>query len=181
MTEDINGKISRRHDYFEIRLCRFFEHEQIIIWQMLTEPDKLPQWLAPGKLSLVKGGSATLNFSESGTDVRSIITDVDPPSMIEYSWSSHGEPARPLRWEVDAKAGHARLSLRLRIPDTEDIARAAAGWEAHLDMLAAALEGVPIKFPLQRFKIVREAYRARVSGLTPDRSHPSGLEDAARG
>jgi hypothetical protein len=30
-------------------------------------------------------------------------------------------------------------------------------------MLAAALEGVPIKFPFQRFKTAREAYRALAS------------------
>jgi hypothetical protein len=52
--------------------------------------------------------------------------------------------------------------LTLRIPDNEDIARTCAGWDAHLEMLAAAMEGVPIKFPFERFKAAREAYRARL-------------------
>ncbi|WP_370691672.1 SRPBCC domain-containing protein [Bradyrhizobium sp.] len=99
------------------------------------------------------------NFPESGTNVDSIVTDVDPPRLIECSWSSRGEPDRPLRWEAAAVNGGTRLSLTLRIPDNEDIARTCAGWEAHLEMLAAAMEGVPIKFPFERFKAAREAYR----------------------
>jgi hypothetical protein len=57
----------------------------------------------------------------------------------------------------------ARLSLALRIPNTEDIARACAGWECHFEMLAAAMEGVPVKFPFQRFKTARDAYRTLAS------------------
>jgi hypothetical protein len=30
-------------------------------------------------------------------------------------------------------------------------------------MLAAALEGVPIRFPFERFKAARDAYRARLA------------------
>jgi len=130
---------------------------------MLTDPGLLPQWLAPGELSLSKGGSAKLSFSESGTNVESVVTEVEFPRLIEYSWSSLGEPDRPLRWETFAVAGGTRLSLTLKIPDSEDIARACAGWESHLEMLAAAMEGVPIKFPFEHFKTAREAYRALLS------------------
>ena len=32
-----------------------------------------------------------------------------------------------------------------------------------LDMLAAALAGVPVKFPFERFKTLRDAFRARLA------------------
>ena len=32
--------------------------------------------------------------------------------------------------------------------------------EAHLMMLLAAIEGVPVKFPFERFQATREAYRS---------------------
>ena len=156
------GTITRTAHCFEARIERVFEHDQVAVWKMLTDPSLLPQWLAPGDLSLNKGGLAKLNFPESGTNVESVVTDVDPPRLIEYSWSSPGEPERPLRFEVDAVEGGAQLSLTLRIPNNEDIARACAGWESHLEMLAAALERVPIKFPFERFKTTREAYRTLV-------------------
>jgi len=156
------GTIRRVGNRFEARLERTLEHEQQAVWKMLTDPGLLPQWLAPGTLSLSKGGAARLSFPESGTNVESVVTEVDPPRLIEYSWSSPGEPDRPLRWEAVATTGGTRLSLTLGIPDSEDIARTCAGWEAHLEMLAAAMEGVPIKFPFERFKTTREAYRSLI-------------------
>ena len=156
------GTIARVGNRFEARIERTLEHDQEAVWKMLTDPGLLPQWLAPGDLALRKGGAAKLNFPESGTNVESVVTEVDPPRLIEYSWSSPGEPDRPLRWEAAATPGGTRLSLTVRIPDNEDIARTCAGWEAHLEMFAAAMEGVPIKFPFERFKAAREAYRTRV-------------------
>ena len=160
LEENEPGTVKHIGNCFEARIERTLEHDQTAVWKMLTDSSLLPQWLAPGDLSLSKGGSAKLNFPESGTDVESVVTDVDPPRLIEYSWSSLGGPDRPLRWELTAVRGGTRLSLTLRIPDHEDIARTCAGWEAHLEMLAAAMEGVPIKFPFEHFKAAREAYRA---------------------
>ncbi len=162
MQADELGTIRRVGNRFEARLERTLEHDQQAVWKMLTDSSQLPQWLAPGTLALSKGGTAKLNFPESGTNVESVVTAIDPPRLIEYSWSSPGEPDRPLRWEAVATPGGTRLSLTLGIPDSEDIARTCAGWEAHLEMFAAAMEGVPIKFPFERFKATREAYRSRV-------------------
>lgn len=156
------GTISHVGNRFEARIERTLEHDQEAVWRMLTDASLLPQWLAPGSLSLSRGGAAKLNFPESGTNVESIVTEVDPPRLIQYSWSGPGEPDRPLRWEAIATQGGTRLSLTLAIPDSEDIARTCAGWDAHLEMFAAAMEGVPIKFPFDRFKAAREAYRSRI-------------------
>lgn len=156
------GTIEHVGNRFEARIVRTLDHDQQSVWRMLTDPGLLPQWLAPGDLSLRKGGVAKLSFPESGTNVESIVTEVDPPRLIEYSWSGPGEPVRPLRWEAVATPGGTRLLLTLGIPDNEDIARTCAGWDAHMEMFAAAMEGVPIKFPFERFKAARQAYRALV-------------------
>ena len=79
--------------------------------------------------------------------------------LLEYSWSGPGEPLRPLRWEIEKLDDGTRLTLSLYSPQDEDIARTCAGWEAHLMMLMAAIEGVPIKFPFDRFMATREAYK----------------------
>jgi hypothetical protein len=68
-----------------------------------------------------------------------------------------------LRWETEAIENGTRLALTLRSPADEDIARFCAGWEAHLMMLMAAIEGIPIKFPFDRFTSTREAYRQILS------------------
>jgi uncharacterized protein YndB with AHSA1/START domain len=159
------GTIKRTRGSLEARLERFLEHDQQSVWAMLTDPTRLPEWLAPGELSLKKGGPAKLNFPESGTIIDSTVSAIDAPRLIEYSWSGPGEPERPVRWETIAQDGGTRLILTLRIPENEDIARSCAGWEAHLQMLLAAIEGVPIKFPFDRFKATRESYKELVAAI----------------
>jgi uncharacterized protein YndB with AHSA1/START domain len=52
-------------------------HDQSEVWKMLTDPSLLPQWLALGDISLSKEGPAKLSFPESGTNVESVVTDVE--------------------------------------------------------------------------------------------------------
>jgi uncharacterized protein YndB with AHSA1/START domain len=157
------GRIRRLDGTYEARLERLIDHDQQTVWAMLTEPAELPKWLAPGEIELRVGGRAKLDFVDSGTVIDSTVTAVERPRLLEYSWSGPGEPARPVRWETVADGESTRLVLTLRIPEGEDVARACAGWEAHLQMLLAALEGVPIKFPFERFKDTREAYGVMVA------------------
>ncbi len=159
-SNDSLGTVRRVDDEYEACLERVLEHDQNTVWTLLTDPGKLPDWLAPGEIELRVGGRARLDFTDSGTVIDSSVSAVDPPRLLEYSWSSAGEPIRPVRWEVIPEGSGSRLRLILRVPASEDIARACAGWEAHLLMLMAALEGVPIKFPFERFKETREAYKA---------------------
>jgi uncharacterized protein YndB with AHSA1/START domain len=141
-------------------LTRTFDHTPAVVWSALTDPGKIVEWLAPGEIEPRVGGAARLNFVDSGIVIDSLVSAYAAPSLLEYSWSGPGEPLRPLRWETVAEGEGARLTLSLQVPDGEDVARSCAGWEAHLEMLAAALEGVPTKFPFERFKSTREAYKA---------------------
>ena len=159
------GTIRRARGVFEAHFERFVEHDQTTVWAMLTDPARLPEWLAPGELSLREGGPAKLTFQDSGTVINSTVSAIDPPRLIEYSWSGPGEPERPVRWETLRRNSGTRVTLAVRIPDTEDIARTCAGWEAHLQMLLAALDGAPIKFPFDVFKTARESYKALAESL----------------
>lgn len=158
-TEEL-GIIEHTNSQFVARLERVLEHDRQTVWAMLTEPSRMVDWLAPGKIEMRKGGAAKLNFVDSGIVIDSIVTEFEEPSLLEYSWSGPGEPSRPIRWELQAAGEATRLTLTLRTPDDEDIARSCAGWEAHLMMLLAAIEGVPVKFPFERFQATREAYRS---------------------
>jgi uncharacterized protein YndB with AHSA1/START domain len=164
MTQDNEGlgAIKLVNGCYEARLERFLEHDQSAVWAMLTESDRMVEWLAPGEIELRKGGAAKLNFADSGIVIDSSVSEFEPPSLLEFSWSSPGEPARPVRWETAPVAGGTNLTLTLRLPEDEDIARSCAGWEAHLMMLLAAIEGIPIKFPFERFQATREAYKSMI-------------------
>jgi uncharacterized protein YndB with AHSA1/START domain len=135
------------------------------VWAALTEPAWLTKWLAPGEIDLQDGGVVRLDFGESGATIDSRITALEPRRLLEYSWSSPGEPPRPLRWELEPIGPTTALTLTLTVPADEDAGRAAAGWAAHLEMLQIALVGMPAKFPFEVFKVARDAYREQVAGL----------------
>lgn len=159
-TEPDLGVLTKGDGFTEARLTRSFDHPHASVWAALTEPARLVEWLAPGEIAGAVGGPAKLNFVDSGIVIDSQVSAYEAPRLVEYSWSGPGEPLRPLRWEVEPQGEGSLLTLTLRTPDGEDVARSCAGWEAHLEMLAAALEGVPTKFPFERFKATREAYKA---------------------
>jgi len=152
-------------DYFEATFVREIEHSQDAVWAMLTQPAKLVEWLAPGEIELRRGGSAKLDFVDSGIIIDSVVSQFESPRLLAYSWSGPGEPDRPVRWEIESMGDSARLTLTLKSPKDEDIARSCAGWEAHLLMLMAAMESVPIKFPFEHFMSSRETYNQMLSSL----------------
>jgi uncharacterized protein YndB with AHSA1/START domain len=135
------------------------------VWGALTDSRRLPVWLAPGTIEPRPGGLARLDFAQDGGLVESRVTAMEHRRRLEYSWSQPGEPARPLRWDLEPIGPMTRLTLRLSLPSTEDVARAAAGWAAHLEMLWAALMGVPVKFPAAAFKAAREAYGRQLADI----------------
>jgi uncharacterized protein YndB with AHSA1/START domain len=159
------GRIEQHGNQYVACLERHIDHPPAEVWAMLTDPARFVDWLAPGEIELSEGGSAKLNFVDSGIVIDSTVTACEPERLLEYSWSSPGEPERPIRYEIEpTEPGACRLTLTLTAPEDEDMARSAAGWEAHLMMLLAALEGVPIKFPFERFQSTREAYNQQLAG-----------------
>lgn len=161
MNEDL-GSITKKNGYYEATLIRVIDHNIESVWSMLTEPARFVDWLAPGEIELREGGAAKLNFEDSGTVIDSVVSKYKKHSELEYSWSSKDEPLRPACWQLKDVDGSTQLTLILGVPDDEDIARSCAGWEAHLMMLLAAIEEVPIKFPFERFVSSREAYKQLV-------------------
>jgi uncharacterized protein YndB with AHSA1/START domain len=165
MSDDELGEISIVGDKARARLERCFDHPPQMVWAALTTPVRLVEWLAPGSIDLAIGGPVKLDFADSGIVIDSRVSAFVPGRLLEYSWSGPGEPLRPVRWEIGSSQCGTRLTLTLTLPASDDVARSCAGWEAHLEMLAAALEGVPIKFPFERFKSSREAYKARLAPI----------------
>lgn len=75
-------------------MTRNIASDQQTVWGLLTLSARLPEWLAPGMIEFKPCGALKRNFADSGTG-----TAFDAPRLIEYSWRSPGQPARPVRWE----------------------------------------------------------------------------------
>jgi uncharacterized protein YndB with AHSA1/START domain len=153
------GSLKVRPGVTEIRVARTFPHSVERVWQALVEPELLAEWLAPGTIDPREGGRIRLEFADSGIVIDSDVAEFDAPHAVAYSWSNAGEPHRPLRFETKAEGDGTLLTLTLQLPSGEDAARMAAGFEAHLEMLAAALDGTPIAFPFATFMAMRAVYQ----------------------
>lgn len=158
------GVIHRNADgSFDSRLSRHYEgHHHDRVWAMLTEPAGIAQWIAPGTIEQHPGGRVKIDFADSGILIDSTVLEIDPGRVLAYSWSSGDEPARPLRWELEDRDGGCTLHLQVHTPAGEDPAKACAGFEGHLLMLAGALEGVPIKFPFAAYVAARAQYNQQL-------------------
>lgn len=157
------GTITRHGAGHQGRLARTFGHPAARVWRMLTEAPLMAQWLSAGTIGQRPGGRVRIDFVDSGIVIDSTVTAFEAGRLLEYSWSSGSEPARPLRWELAPTADGTRLALTVGVPAGEDAAKACAGFEGHLEMLAAALEGVPIKFPFETYMQARAGYKAMLS------------------
>lgn len=164
MTEDsfALGRITRTDTGYCGQLSRLFAQDVAAVWAMLTEPALMAQWLAAGSIELQEGGAVRIDFADSGIVIDSRLAEFVPGRVLGYSWSSGDQPLRPLRWALHEEGAGTRLSLSVQLPAGEDPARACAGFEGHLEMLAAALEGVPIRFPFDLFLQARAAYAGQL-------------------
>ena len=95
--------------------------------------------------------------------VKRTLLPVDGELKVGDIFQAGEDRHAPVVKVVAIEGDEVLLDLTLRMPASEDAGRACAGWDAHLEMLAAALAGVPIKFPFELFKAARDAYRAQLA------------------
>ena len=150
----------RTPDYIKGVITMGVDHTPAEVWEVLTQPVHLTNWLAPGVIDLRVGGAVRLDFEQSGVAINSQVKALRPLESISFSWSAPGEPERPIEWAITPKETGSEVRLTVQVPHAEDAARACAGWAAHLEMLAAALEGAAAKFSNETFKSCRAAYAA---------------------
>jgi uncharacterized protein YndB with AHSA1/START domain len=155
---EIKGSVWREGTRTAIRLGRAFDHAPEVVWDMLTNPVQLAKWLAPGVFEAKAGGRIQLDFGSSGTPIDGYVQACEPNELLVYSWSAGEAPERPLRWELSGDNGTTQLTLTILLPGDDLIAIACAGWDAHLEMLTAALEGISISFPAARFRQARDVF-----------------------
>jgi uncharacterized protein YndB with AHSA1/START domain len=159
------ARLKRTPGYVEARLTRLSWRRPDAVWRALTEAAWLAKWLSPGTIEPSPGGAVRFDPGAGAAAIASRVSEFEDGRLIAFSWSREGEPARPLRWRLEPAGVGTRLTLTVLTPQGEDAAKACASWEAHLDMLEAALEGDPIPFPLERFQAARAAYAPRLASL----------------
>lgn len=139
------------------------------VWDYLTKPEFLATWFASVSGDWRRGGEITLSFTLSAHDECSdstasgIIEDYEPPRLLSYSWceadaTGHKRPASIVRFELSEEGAKVRLVLTHRKLASSEIVGFGAGWDSHLQYLAARLSGEPVESFAAIFDVALEHY-----------------------
>jgi uncharacterized protein YndB with AHSA1/START domain len=147
------------------------------LWAYLTEPEKRARWLAGGPMDLFVGGRARLEFhhadlsaektppekfrqKEGGQTVQCRITACDPPRLLAYTW---GEDWGEVTFELTPKGTDVLLAVTHRRLEPKGMASVAAGWHAHLAILADRLGGADPRGFWSTYLRLEAEYEARLA------------------
>lgn len=145
------------------------------VWRYLTESDLRARWLASGKMDLTVGagfsftwrndrlteqaGQRPEGFSEEHS-MESRILAVEPLRKLVFTWGTGSE----VSFELQSSGQRVLLTVtHRRLPSRDVTLMVGPGWHAHLDILAARLEGTEPGPFWDDWKRLKGEYEARLS------------------
>lgn len=150
------GTIERTAEGVTVLFERHYEAPPSDVWDALTNPAHLAQWLAEATIDLRVGGAITVRFDD-GT-MNGLITRLDPPSVLAYTWHEEQPHESHVLWELSGRDGGTTLRLTHTKLPAESGSGFAGGWHHHLERLGGVIEGEPIDWSWARFEELMARY-----------------------
>jgi uncharacterized protein YndB with AHSA1/START domain len=153
------GEVRDDGDRRAVRFERVLDATADEVWEALVEPDRLRRWLGDATIDARPGGTIDIRFGDDTAGrVTGAIRVFDPPRVLEYEWRFAGEAESVVRFELSAGAAGTTLVVDHRRLGPEAATGYAAGWHAHLDLLAEQLAGGVRSDWQERFEELLPAY-----------------------
>jgi uncharacterized protein YndB with AHSA1/START domain len=162
-----------------LRFERRLRHPVERVWQALTTPEEISQWLQAQEVEveLVEGGRLVTRTTGPPELVEAIIREageaalqsndtvlrVEEPHVFEHTFGSN--PASIVRWELETDGGGCLLRLTHTEPadfQDENAPRDLAGWHGLLELLEQLLDGAPVAFSMERWEGFKDGYAAKL-------------------
>ena len=159
------GRIEKVTDGWVVAFDKQLDYPTAHIWDVLTNPQKVEQWLGPIHPDWELGKEYTLE--KGGSGVSGTVLQLNPRSSLQISWDDELGEESVLDWQVLESGGGALLRFRAH-SDTDDfLAEGSAGWQGIMDAFAAVAAGNP---PPEEepgaWEALRDAY-SREFGVSP--------------
>ena len=123
------------------------------VWSYLVDGDKRRRWLADGAMPGEPGVPFTLTWRNvtlttppgrrpdgfgAEHSMESRITELDPPHRLSFTWDGTGD----VTFLLEPQGAQVLLTvIHRRLPSRRMMLNVSAGWHAHLDLLAARIDG----------------------------------------
>ncbi|MGD0593204.1 MAG: SRPBCC family protein [Acidimicrobiales bacterium] len=155
-----DGTLTRDGDTAQLRFERVLDRPVEEVWDALTRPERLGDWLADVTIDAIEGGRVELRLGNpAGYVVTGTITRLDAPKVLEYTWTSPGEPDGVVKWQLIPAGERCILLFTHTLHGHWDEAGTLAAWHLHLGLLATALAGFPTwPFPDTRWHELHVRY-----------------------
>ncbi len=156
---DSPGEVRQTGDTYAITFVRRLAQPLAKVWAALTVPARLADWLAQAEIELRVGGRFELYWEAHDYRMRGEVVELDPPSVIAWTWPAPEHPTSVVRWSLEPDGDGCRLTLTqsgLTRPPLRDVA---AGWHTHLEGLPKAVDGVSAPWRAEREREIRRLYQ----------------------
>jgi uncharacterized protein YndB with AHSA1/START domain len=155
-----------------VRMEDRFDTDAEDLWAALTDPSRLARWIAEVDGDLHVGGEFRARFT-SGWQGPGRIEVCEPPRRLLVTLSPGQDEQSVIEAEVFPDGARSRLVVEERGLPLEEAAEHGAGWQAHVEDLAAHLAGRPAADWHPRWTELTPAYRHLRDRL----GQPSGEPD----
>jgi uncharacterized protein YndB with AHSA1/START domain len=158
------GTFSRDGDRATLRFERLMPAPAAAVWSALTDPAELRGWLADATFVPVVGAKIELRFDvPPGYVVSGEILQASQRRVLEYTWTSPGEPGGTVKWQLIPVGDTCLLLLTHSVDGHWDAAGTLAAWDLGLVALSAQLGGAARgPFPHLRWQELHARYAAAV-------------------
>lgn len=139
------GTFRRTGEIYDIIFERHFNYPVQEVWEAITHPNKLGQWLGETTIDLKEQGDITILMQ--GMAINGKILKLQEQSLLEYTWTSKSFPGdlSVVRWELFKETDNScRLKFTERLVAPHYLTAAGPGWHYILDTLSMVLEGKPV-------------------------------------
>jgi uncharacterized protein YndB with AHSA1/START domain len=154
----LRGSLHRVDGKAVVRMEDRFSTDVDDLWSALTDPQRLARWIGEVEGDLRPGGEFRARFTSSWEGTGRV--DVcEPPRRLLVTMSPGQDDQTVIEAEIVPDGDHARLVLEERGFPIGEVADHGAGWQAHVEDLAAHLAGKPAADWRTRWAELAPAYR----------------------
>ena len=134
------------------------------LWSALTDPQRLARWVAEVNGDLRPGGDFRASFT-SGWEGAGRLDECEPPRRLLLTLDPGQEDETVIEAELFAEGDQTRLVVEERGLPLGELAAHGAGWQAHVEDLAAYLEGRERVEWRHRWIEITPSYQLQADGL----------------
>lgn len=145
------------------------------LWEAMTEPGRLARWYGEVSGDLRQGGEFAVHVAAAGLDATGRVEECAPPHRLrvttretEESAGAGNGPApfdESIEVTLTADGDQTLLVIEVSGLPLDKVAAYGAGWQLHVESLAAHLEGFDAPDADSRWQVLIPAYAEQAGAL----------------